>query len=245
MTVSIGANERLDDLQIRGLYIIQRPDLFCFGTDAVVLSDFVRAGEEEKVLDLGTGNGIIPLLLSAKTKARHFTGIELQEESAALARRSIELNTLTDRIDVINGDIREAHCHIAPGAYQVIVTNPPYIKQGSGLCREDAKGIARHELKITLRELMEETGKLLIAKGRLYMVHRPQRLTEIMSEMRRVHMEPKRIRFVHPFADKEAALVLIEGAKEGQPGMIVEQPLILHEAPGVYTAEARRIYGLD
>ena len=237
--------ERLDDLQLSGLKIWQRPDLFCFGTDAVVLSDFVRAFKDERVLDLGTGNGIIPLLLSAKTQDAHITGIEIQEESAALACRNVAFNSLEERIDIICGDIKEAHEKIPAGDYQVIVTNPPYIKEGGGLCREDARGIARHEIRITLGELLEEAGRLLIARGRLYMVHRPQRLAEITEEMRRVRIEPKRIRFVHPFEDKEASLVLIEGLKEGQPGLNVEPPLILHTEPGAYTAEAARIYGVS
>ena len=237
--------ERIDDLQIDGLTMIQRRDLFCFGTDAVLLSDYVRAQEHERVLDLGTGNGIIPLLLSAKTKAAHITGIEIQSDSADLAQRNVLRNHLEERIDIMCGDIRDVHKQIKAGTYQVIVTNPPYIKKGSGLCSEDARGIARHELKITLRELMEEAGRLLIAKGRLYMVHRPQRLAEIMEEMRRVHIEPKRMRLVHSFDDKPAELVLIEGIKEGQAEMEVQSPLVLHTAPGVYSAEAARIYGIS
>ena len=236
--------ERLDDLQLNGLKMYQNPEAFCFGTDAVVLSDFVRAREGERVLDLGTGNGIIPLLLSAKTEAAHITGIEIQEESAALAARNVAYNRLEDKIDIICGDIRDADKLFSPGDYQVITTNPPYIKRGSGLCTEDAKGIARHEIRITLAELLEKAAKILIAKGRFYMVHRPERLSESITEMKRVKIEPKKIRFVHSSEDKKAILVLIEGRKEEQAEMTVMPPLILHDETGEYTAEAKRIYGI-
>ena len=148
--------ERLDDLQIDGLKMYQNPEAFCFGTDAVVLSDFACVEKGERVLDLGTGNGIIPLLLSAKTEAAHITGIEIQEESAALAVKNVAFNHLEEKIDIICGDIRNMGKLFSPGDYQVITTNPPYIKRGSGLCTEDAKGIARHEIRITLEELLEK-----------------------------------------------------------------------------------------
>ena len=236
--------ERLDDLQIDGLKMYQNPEAFCFGTDAVVLSDFACVEKGERVLDLGTGNGIIPLLLSAKTEAAHITGIEIQEESAALAVKNVAYNSLEEKIDIICGDIRNMGKLFSPGDYQVITTNPPHIKRGSGLCTEDAKGIARHEIRITLEELLEKAAKILIAKGRFYMVHRPERLAEIITEMKRVKIEPKKIRFVHSSANKKAILVLIEGRKEERSEMTVMPPLILLDEAGEYTAEAKRIYGI-
>ena len=237
-------SERLDDLQIGGLMIYQNPEAFCFGMDAVLLSGFARADAGENVLDLGTGNGILPLLLAAKTQAAHITGLEIQKESAELAVKSVKYNHLQERIDIICGDVREAPQFIAPGAYQVIVTNPPYIKTGSGLYRENARGIARHEICLKLRELMTSAGALLKEKGRLYMVHRPGRLPEILREMRGAGIEPKRLRTVHPRADKEAALILIEGIKGAGEQMILEPPLIISDENGNYTDEADEIYGI-
>ncbi len=223
--------ERIDDLQLNGLEIIQDPDRFCFGIDAVMLSDFARVKEDETVLDLGTGTGILPILLSAKTKGRHFTGLEIQPESADMARRSVEHNGLQERIDIIEGDIREAAEIFKPAFFDVIVTNPPYMLNQHGMKNQtDAKAIARHEILCTLDDILRESKKLLAdGRGRFYMIHKPFRLTEILSKMSDYKIEPKRIQFIHPYVDKEPTMVLVEGMRGGRSRVTVEPPVIMYE----------------
>lgn len=221
--------ERLDDLQLNGLEIIQDPERFCFGVDAVFLSDFVRVRPGEKVLDMGTGNGIIPILLSAKTQAAKITGLEIQKDSADMARRSVEHNLLTERIEIVTGDIKEAAGLFRPAFFDVITTNPPYMISEHGLRNpDDAKAIARHEVLCCLDDILRESMKLLQDKGRFYMVHRPFRLTEIMIKMNQYKIEPKRIQFVYPYIDREPVLVLIEGVRGARPRITVEPPVIIY-----------------
>ncbi|MDD2981643.1 MAG: tRNA1(Val) (adenine(37)-N6)-methyltransferase [Hespellia sp.] len=241
------SGERLDDLQIHGYEIIQHPKRFGFGMDAVLLSAFARIKAGENVLDLGTGTGILPILLAAKTKGTHFTGLEIQAESADMAARSVIHNHLQEKVSIVTGDIKEAASIFSPAFFDVIVTNPPYMTQSHGLTNpEDALAIARHELLCNLDDIMRESAKLLHpGKGRFYMVHRPFRLTEIFSSMSRYGIEPKRMRMVYPYVDKEPNMVLIEGLRGGKPRITVEAPLIVYEKPGVYTAEVLEMYGLD
>lgn len=225
--------ERLDDLQIGGLELIQDPDKFCFGVDAVMLADFARVKPGERVLDLGTGNGIIPILLSAKTRGKHFTGLEIQADSADMARRSVQHNHLEDRIDIVTGDIKEAADIFRPAFFDVITTNPPYMLADHGLRNPDeALAIARHEVLCSLDDILRESMKLMQDKSRFYMIHRPFRLTEIMIRMNYYKIEPKRIRFVHPYIDKEPTMVLIEGVKGARPRVTVEPPLVLYGKKG-------------
>lgn len=236
--------ERIDDLQRNGYRIIQDPKRFCFGLDAVLLSGFVRIMPEETVLDLGTGTGILPILLHARTKGAHFTGLEIQEASADMARRSVALNHLEDHIDIVTGDIRDASTRFGASSFSVITVNPPYMTQDHGLTnRSDAKTIARHEVLCTLGDVLRESARILPPHGRFYMVHRPFRLAEILSEMRAAGIEPKRLRFVHPYSDREPGLILVEGLRGGRSGMTVEKPLILHEDDGTYTKEVREKHG--
>ncbi|MCP1110041.1 tRNA1Val (adenine37-N6)-methyltransferase [Lachnospiraceae bacterium PM6-15] len=236
--------ERIDDLQIKGYKIIQNPQLFCFGMDAVLLSAFARVGEAETALDLGCGNGIIPLLLAAKTKGQHFTGLEIQEESVNLAKRSIALNGLEDKIQVIKGDIKEASTIFGASSFSVITSNPPYMIGAHGLTSDkEALNIARHEVLCTLSDVIREGSRLLKEKGRFYMVHRPFRLPEILAEMQKQRIEPKRMRLVYPYVHKEPNMVLIEGVKGGRPRMQVEPPLIVYEENGNYTKELLKLYG--
>lgn len=221
--------ERLDDLQLGGLELIQDPDKFCFGVDAVMLTDFARVKPGERVLDLGTGNGIIPILLSAKTRGEHFTGLEIQADMAEMARRSIRHNHLEERIDIVTGDIKEAADIFRPAFFDVITTNPPYMLADHGLRNPDeALAIARHEVLCSLDDILRESMKLMQDKSRFYMIHRPFRLTEIMIRMNYYKIEPKRIRFVHPYIDKEPTMVLIEGVKGARSRVTVEPPLVLY-----------------
>ena len=236
MTSELRPGERLDDLQIGGLELIQDPKKFCFGVDAVFLSDFVRIRPGENVLDLGTGNGIIPVLLSAKTEARHITGLEIQADTAEMARRSVAHNHLEDRIDIVTGDIKEAAELFKPAFFDVITTNPPYMLVDHGMRNpDDAKALARHEVLCSLDDILRESMRLMQDKSRFYMIHRPFRLTEIMIKMHQYKIEPKRIRFVYPYIDKEPAMVLIEGVRGAKPRVTVEPPLIIYDRNG--TAE--------
>ena len=234
MTNELRPGERLDDLQIGGLELIQDPKKFCFGVDAVFLSDFVRVRPGENVLDMGTGNGIIPVLLSAKTEARHITGLEIQEDPAEMARRIVAHNHLEDRIDIVTGDIKEAAELFKPAFFDVITTNPPYMLADHGMRNpDDAKAIARHEVLCSLDDILRESMRLMQDKSRFYMIHRPFRLTEIMIKMHQYKIEPKRIRFIHPYIDKEPVMVLVEGVRGAKPRVTVEPPLIIYDRNGM------------
>ena len=225
MITNLKSDERLDDLQINGYEIIQHPGKFCFGMDAVLLANFACVKQKECALDLGTGTGIIPILLTAKTEGMHFTGLEIQEESADMARRSVVHNHLEEKVDIVTGDIKEAAELFGPASFDVITTNPPYMIGHHGIENpSDAKAIARHEV--------------------LCMVHRPFRLAEILSKMIQVGIEPKRMRMVHPFVHKEPNMVLIEGMRGANSRMRVEPPLIVYKEQGVYSEELLLEYAM-
>lgn len=246
MTINLKQGERLDDLQIKGYRIIQSPGRFCFGMDAVLLSSFAKVKTGERALDLGTGTGILPILLEAKNKGESYTGLEIQEESADMARRSVQYNHMEDKVRIVTGDIREAAALFGAASFHVITVNPPYMIGDHGLKNEnEAKYIARHEVLCTLEDVLRESGKLLGNKGRFYMVHRPFRLAEILSGMSRHRIEPKRMRLVHPYIDKEPNMVLLEGVKGAHPRMTVEPPLVVYNKDGTYTEELLELYGLE
>lgn len=236
--------ERIDDLQRNGLKIIQDTDRFCFGMDAVLLTGFAKCKKGEKVLDLGTGTGIIPILLSAKTEADGFFALEIQKESADMARRSVEMNDLGSKIHIVDGDIKEASRIFGRASFDVVTTNPPYMTSGHGLVNPtDAKAIARHEVLCSLEDVVREAAAVLKTNGRFYMVHRPFRLAEIFETMKKYKLEPKELRVVYPFKDKEPTMILVSGTKCGKPGMTVDAPLILFEKESEYTEEIKRDYG--
>lgn len=237
-------NERIDELQRNGYRIIQNPAKFCFGMDAVLLSGFARAKKGNTVLDMGTGTGIIPILMEAKTEASRFVALEIQEESAEMARRSVALNGLEEKITIVTGDIKEAGGLFDAASFDVITCNPPYMIGQHGLVNpEDAKAIARHEILCTLEDVIAQAAVLLKPGGNFFMVHRPFRLAEIMVLLHQYKLEPKRMQMVHPFIDKEPNMVLIEANRGGKPRMSVEKPLIIYKEPGVYMPEIYDIYG--
>lgn len=240
----IRPGEQLDDLQTGGYYLIQDPGRFCFGIDAVLLSSFAKVKKGESALDLGTGNGIIPILLEAKNEGVFYGGLEIQEKSADLARRSVLYNGLEEKIQIKTGDIKEAAAIYGAASFEVITVNPPYMIGDHGVKNvNEAKYIARHEVFCTLADILRQSRKLLKEKGRFYMVHRPFRLPEILKTMCDCGIEPKRMRLVHPYVDKEPNMVLVEGMKNGRPRMQVEPPLIVYEKDGSYTEEILRMYG--
>ena len=236
--------ERLDDLHRDGYRIIQNEKLFCFGMDAVLLSAFAQAQEGDRVLDLGTGTGILPILLAAKTSAKQLTGLEISEYCVDMARRSVALNGLEQRIEIVQGDIRNAGALFAPASFDVVTSNPPYMTARHGLVNPDLeKAAARHEILCTLEDVVRAAAKLLRVGGHFYMVHRPFRLAEIIRTLSQYALEPKRMRLVYPYLDHEPNMVLIESVRGGRPRMTVEKPLIVYESPGVYTREIHEIYG--
>lgn len=237
------SQERLDDLQIKGYEIIQSPGRFCFGMDAVLLSAFAKVKRNEKVLDMGTGTGILPILLEAKYEGSYYVGLEIQEESADMARRSVCHNGLSEKIDIVTGDMKEASAIFGRDSFDVITSNPPYMIGEHGLKNDnEALYIARHEALCTLEDLLREASRVLKVKGRFYMVHRPFRLPEIMEKMCKYNLEPKRMRLVYPYIDKEPNMVLIEGMKGAKPRMQAEPPLIVYNKDGSYTDEILEIY---
>lgn len=237
-------NERIDDLQRNGYGIIQDPNRFCFGMDAVLLSTFAKAKKTDNVLDLGTGTGIIPILMEAKYGANHLTGLEIQPDSADMARRSVTLNGLEEKVDIVTGDIKEATNLFPKASFDVITSNPPYMIGQHGLVNpESEKAIARHEVLCTLEDVVNAAASLLKPGGSFYMVHRPFRLAEIITTLVNQKLEPKRMQLVYPFVDKEPNMVLIEATRGGKSRMTVEKPLIVYKSVGVYNDEIYDIYG--
>ena len=242
----LNPNERIDDLHRNGYRLIQNPAEFCFGIDAVILSGFARVKRGECVLDLGTGTGVIPILLEAKTQGKHFVGLEIQPQMADMARRSVALNGLEGKITIIEGDMRHGGGKPPPYGqleFSVVTCNPPYMNAGGGLLNpDDSKAIARHELRCTLEDVINAAHNALKPHGRFCMVHRPQRLTDIFVLLRQYGMEPKRLRMVHPSDGKPPNLVLVEAVKGGKPLLKTEPPLVVYKSGGGYTDEILRIY---
>ena len=242
--IELKQDERLDDLERNGYKIIQNPNKFCFGMDAVLLSGFAKVKKGETVLDMGTGTGIIPILLEAKTDGSHFTGLEIQEESADMARRSVAYNHLEEKIEIVTGDIKTASEVFPKASFDVITSNPPYMTNMHGIQNpHEPKAIARHEVLCSLEDVIRETALLLKPGGRFYMVHRPFRLVEIFQKLTAYKLEPKRMKLVYPFVDKEPNMVMIEAVRGGKSMIKVEEPLIVYKEPGVYNDVIYDIYG--
>ncbi|RKD32893.1 tRNA1(Val) (adenine(37)-N6)-methyltransferase [Lacrimispora algidixylanolytica] len=244
MIIDLKDNERIDDLQRNGYQIIQKQNGFCFGMDAVLLSGFAQVKPGERAVDLGTGTGIIPILLEAKYDGIHYTGLEIQEEVADMAKRSVVLNHLENKVSIVTGDIKEASRLFGAASFDVVTSNPPYMNDAHGLKNPDLpKAIARHEVLCSLDDVTREAARLLKPGGRFYMVHRPHRLIEIVTALKGYGLEPKRMKMVHPFVDREANMVLIEAVRGGKSMIKVEAPIIVYKEQGVYADEIYTIYG--
>ena len=237
-------NERIDDLQYKGLKIIQDKNGFCFGVDSVLLADFAKNIKKNRVVvDIGTGTGIIGLLLCKKTNLQKIYGVEIQKEVAEMAKRSIEMNHLEDKFEIINCDIQDIFAFLEPNSVDCVVTNPPYKKVNTGLKNEEEKQmISRHEVKCTLEDIVEKSSKLLKEKGEFFMVHRAERLVDIMCVLRKYRLEPKIVRFVHPKQKEKPNLILVKAIKFANPFLKIDKPLVIYEENGIYTEEINRIY---
>lgn len=244
MEIKLEKNERIDDLEFKNLKVIQNKNGFCFGMDAVLLSDFAKnIKRNATVLDLGTGTGIIPILLCGKTELKKVVGVEIQEEVAKMAKKSILLNNLENRFEILNCNIKELNKIYENQTFDVIVTNPPYKKQDSGMINENKrKLISRHEITANLEDFIKISKDLLKDKGELYMVHRPERLVDVFELMRKYKIEPKELKMVCPNKNKEPNLVLIKGVKNAKPFLKVEKNLYVYDTENNYTKEILEIY---
>lgn len=244
MEVNLKENERIDDLEFKNLKIIQNKEGFCFGMDSILLSDFAKEMRHHaKVLDLGTGTGIISILLCGKTDLKKVIGVEIQKEVAEMASRSIQLNDLQDKFEIINENILNLNNIYKKQSFDVIVTNPPYKKKNTGIINEkEKKIISRHEITANLEDFIKIAKDLLKDNGEFYMVHRPERLVDILNLMRKYKIEPKILRFVYSDKNKEPKLILIKGVKNGKPFLKVEKNLYIYDENGKYTEEILKIY---
>ena len=240
----LNEDERIDDLEFKNLKIIQNKNGFCFGIDSILLTDFAKEMKSNsKVIDLGTGTGIISILLSGKTKGTNFVGVEVQNEVANMAKRSVNLNNLENRIKILNMNILDLKKEYKKGEFDVVVTNPPYKKINTGVINiNDKKLISRHEVKATLEDFIEIASFLLKDFGEFYMVNRPDRLVDIFNIMRQNKIEPKKIKFVYPNKNKKTNLILIKGIKNGRPFLEYENNLYIYDDNGKYTKEILKIY---
>lgn len=248
MKIKLNENERIDDLEIKGMKIIQNKDGFCFGIDSVLLSDFAKEIKNgAKCVDLGTGTGILGILLCAKTNLSQIIGIEIQEEVAEMANRSIILNNLENKFKIININLKEIKNnkinYLEKNSFDYIITNPPYKKLNTGKINENEKKlISRHEITASLDDFIEVANYLLKDKGTIFMVHRPERLVDILEKMRKEKIEPKEIKFVYPKINEEPNLVLIKGIKNAKPFLKINKPLYIYNEDGSYTDDILKIY---
>jgi len=245
MEVILKENERIDDLQLNNLKIIQNKDCFCFGIDAVLLSDFAKdIRNNSKVLDLGTGTGIIGTLLCAKTKLSKIYGIDIQEDVCDMASRSIKLNNLEDKFEIINSNIKDLNNIFEEASFDAIVSNPPYKKDNSGLKNDtETKLISRHEITASLEDFIKVSSKLLKNNGNIYIVHRPERLSDLFYLLKKYNLEPKKLRMVQSYIDSKPKLFLVKATKNAKSFLNIEEPLIIYNKDGSYTNEILKIYG--
>lgn len=247
MEVILKDNERIDDLQLNNLKIIQNKDGFCFGIDAVLLSDFAKdIRNNSQVLDLGTGTGIIGILLCAKTKLSKIYGIDIQKDVCDMALRSIKLNNLEDKFEIINTNIKDLPNIFDESSFDAIVSNPPYKKDNSGLKNvSETKLISRHEITASLEDFISISSKLLKSNGNIYIVHRPERLSDLFYLLKKYNLEPKKLRLVQSYYDSKPKLILVKATKNAKSFMNIEEPLIIYNKDGSYTDEIFKIYGKE
>lgn len=242
----IRPGERVDDLQLGGLRIIQNPDGFCFGIDAVLVSNFCEIRRGDTVVDLGTGTGVIPLLIAGKSRAEQITGFEIQETVSDMARRSVTLNGLDHRIRIVGDSFLNTDAHIRPGSVQVVVSNPPYVARGAGIHNQGSlKTGSRHEVHCTFEDVAAAAGRLLQQGGRFYLVHRPDRLADVIAACRGNRLEPKTIRFVQPKPDTAPNLFLLKCVKGGGAELRFMPPLVVYNPDGTYREEIYDIYSME
>ena len=239
-------NERIDDLGCADLKIIQNSDWFCFGMDAVLLANYAKLKKNSTVVDLGTGTGIIPILLYGKNKVEKIYGIEIQKPVAEMAGRSVKLNKLEDKIEILNIDLKQAEEVLGNNKFDAVTSNPPYMAEESGLQNNtDNRTISRHEMKCSLRDVIKTANRLLKQHGSFFLVHRPNRIVDILTLLREYKLEPKNISFVHPKVGKSPNLVLIRSVKAAKADLKFEDPLYIYNDDGTYTEELLEIYGLS
>ena len=245
MEIVLKENERIDDLEYKGLKLIQNKNWFCFGIDSVLLSDFAKnMKNNSRVLDFGTGTGIIGILLCGKTNLKEIKGIEIQSDVAEMASRSIKLNNLEDKFEIINDNVKNVENYFQKGSFDVVVTNPPYKKENSGIINDcDNKIISRHEITANLEDFIGMASNMLKDNGTMYMVHKPERLCDIVCLMRKHNLEPKELRFIYSNVNSEPSLILIKGSKNGHAFLKIDKPLYIYNDDGNYTDEILRIYG--
>ena len=243
--VQINPNERVDFIQRKGYKIIQNPEVFCFGIDAVLLADFAKAKKKDRVLDIGTGTGVIPILMFARYENDSYTGIDVQEDMINMANRSVQLNNIQNHIIMEHLNVKDLKDAYPQGSFNVVTSNPPYMKGKAGpLNDNESKMISRHEITCSLEDIIENAAHVLIEKGRLYMIHRPHRLVDMLFLMRKYRLEPKRMRMIHPRDGKAPTMVLVEGIKYAKAELTVEPPLYIYNDQGKYTDEIYHIYGM-
>ncbi|MDB8789996.1 tRNA1(Val) (adenine(37)-N6)-methyltransferase [Romboutsia sp. 1001216sp1] len=242
MEVQLKETERIDDLQLKGLKLIQDKTGFCFGIDAVLLANFAKVKKGAKVVDLGTGTGIIPTLIAGKSQASKIIGVEIQEEVYEMATRSVKLNNLEDRVEIINADIKTIDKTLEVHGYHVVTSNPPYMHMDGIKNPNDKKMISRHEVKCNLEDVIRAASRLTMPKGKFFMIHRPTRLVDIIELGRKYRLEPKQVQFIHPRANKAPNLILVEFAKDGRPELKILDPLYVYGEDGNYTDEIKAIY---
>ncbi|MGL4362039.1 MAG: tRNA1(Val) (adenine(37)-N6)-methyltransferase [Cellulosilyticaceae bacterium] len=243
----VNSNERIDDLQRKGYKLIQNPEVFCFGIDAVLLAHFAGMTKKTKhILDIGTGTGIIPILMHAMHERGQYVGIDVQEEMVDMANRSVKLNNIEQDIEMKHIDIKQYKQNFKPHQFDLVTCNPPYMKGTTGLKNDNhSKTIARHEVLCTLEDIIEAAAYVLKDKGKFAMIHRPQRLVDIMYGMKQNGIEPKRLQMVHGKANTAPTMVMVEGVRNGGSELRVDAPLIVYNNDNSYTNEILKIYDCE
>ena len=236
--------ETLDDLQLKDICIIQKREGFRFGIDAVLLANFANVKKKHKVMDLCTGTGIVPFIIKGKKEPEKIVGLEIQNKFVEMANRSIKINGFNDTMEFLHGDLKDIELLKSIGRFDVVTVNPPYKLNNAGILNPNDKlAIARHEIMCNLEDVIVASRKLLKDNGRMFIVHRPERLADIFGLMRKYKIEPKRVRMVQPNSKKAPNIVLVEGQRDGGAFLKWEETLFVYDDNGNYSEEINRIYG--